>query len=170
MKQVLAFVMITLFAGLLSGCTSGSMSPIGSAVCDVEKVALTGVSQSIAGILNCSAPDAIETSLEQALGNVNFCKTPVQQDSASDTVKALVAGQNWQTIGDIHLPLSQSGAKSLSAAPQGVIGALACPIIVNTVLGYLTSSIRSSWKCSNSASAGTVASAITAACVAAIPF
>ena len=162
------FLVLAIFALGLAGCTSGSMNPVQQAACDVEKVALTSVSQVIAGALNCSAPDAIEANLEVALGNVSFCQTPLQAPSALATVKALAAGQGWQTIGDIKIP--GNGVKSLAVEPQGVVGAIACPIIVNTVLGYMTSSIPSAWKCSASSSAGSVSAAITAACIAAIPF
>jgi hypothetical protein len=165
----LCFAIFTMF--MIAGCTKGSMSPVQSAACDVETAAVGGVAQSIAGILNCSAPDQITASLLTALGNVSFCSTSLQAPSSLAAVKALAAGQSWQTIGDIHLsngkPMS---LKAQDVQAQGVVGAIACPIIVNTVVGYLTSAIPSSWNCSGSANAGSVGSAITAACIAAIPF
>lgn len=161
---------LAMFAFVLAGCTSktGSMDPIKGAACDVETVALTGVAGSISGLLACSGQDAIVASLEQALGNVNFCATPLQSSSAL-SAKAMAVGSGWQTIGDVKIP-KDGGVKSLAVQPQGIVGGLACPIIVNTVIGYLTSSVPSAWKCTSSADAGAVGSAITAACVAAIPF
>jgi len=54
--------------------------------------------------------------------------------------------------------------------PDGVIGNIACPIAVNAALALVTTQIPSSWGCTPGSVTTDLSTALTAACVAAVPF
>lgn len=177
MKFLALFLMATVF---LSGCTktaTGTMNPIQSAGCAVETVVVASAASSVSSILSCSNQSAIAASLTTALGNVNLCATPVASANATAAMIASAkVAPKWSTLGDVTAgDLNGAGsqvsgqAKAQVAKPMGIVGDIACPIVVNTVIGFATSAIPSSWGCTGSASADSVSAALTAACEAAVP-
>ena len=147
MKIVLSLLISLMFVG---GCTSssGSMTPIQAAGCDVESAILGGAATAIATALSCSSVSSVQSSLTTALGNANLCSS---SQVASVTASSLKA------------------AKSAAVKPLGIVGNLACPIAVNTIVGFLSNSIPSAWGCSASTDAASLSTALTAACEAAVP-
>jgi predicted phage tail protein len=59
---------------LKSASVQAALNSVVTAGCGEQTKILTGLSQSIGKTLNCTHPDAIQTSLTAALGNVNLCK------------------------------------------------------------------------------------------------
>lgn len=52
---------------------------------------------------------------------------------------------------------------------QGLVGSLACPIAVNTIIGFLTNSVPTTWGCAQGASVSALVLSLTAACEASVP-
>ena len=129
------------------GCTksTGTMSPIQAAGCDVETAILGGASTAIATALSCTNTSAVQASLTTALGNANLCTAPGVAAISTSSLKA-------------------QKLKSL-----GVIGNLACPIAINTIVGFLSNTVPTGWGCSTTATASALEAALTAACEAAVP-
>lgn len=149
--KCLAVLSLACLGLFLAGCTSsnsGTVTPIQAAGCDVESAILGGAAGAIASALSCTSTSAIQASLTTALGNANLCAAP--------GVAAISAA-------------SMKSAKSAAVKPQGVIGNLACPIAVNTIVGFLSNSVPSAWGCSASASASALAATLTSVCEAAVP-
>ena len=63
-----------------------------------------------------------------------------------------------------------SMATSQAVTPNGPIGSIACPIVVNAAIGLAATKIPSSWECSPTATIATLSTALSAACTAVVPF
>lgn len=157
-----------LFLGLLLmsvACTKsgGSVSPIQQVGCDVESAITGAAGSAIAAAISCSNQAQIASDVQTALGNVNLCNAGI---ASASLVKPA-----WSKVGDVtKQDLDKAkGVKSLDVKPMGVVGNIACPIVVNTLLGFATNSIPSSWGCSASTSASSLAQTIVAACELAVP-
>jgi hypothetical protein len=124
------------------------MSPIQAAGCDVETAILGGAASTIASSLSCTNQSAIQASLTTALGNANLCSNPSVASTSAASLKSAV----------------KSAAK-----PQGIVGNIACPIAINTIVGFLSNSIPSAWGCSAAATATSLEAALTAMCETAVP-
>lgn len=151
---------------LLAGCPkSPVLSPIQSVGCAVEQTVSVDLASAIGTSLQCAHTDAIVQSLNAALGNANLCGTPIPASPAAVTA-ALVAPK-WGKIGDVTP--GDLGKKSLVKA-QGIVGSIACPIVINVVTGFVSNSVPAAWGCvgPNASIAGLIAT-LTAGCVAAIP-
>ena len=156
------------FAGCTKPAPGGSVTPIQSAGCAVETAVVGGAASAVASVLSCSNAAAIQASLTVALGNVSLCATPVPSAPTGATLALIAGAANWHTIGDISagdLEVSKSSVKGV----KGVIGAMVCPLVVNTVVGFGTSLVPTSWGCTGSAAANTLGAALAAACIAAVP-
>jgi hypothetical protein len=141
-------ILILSFVFLFVGCTkNGSVTPIQDAGCQAEQLMTAAAASVVASSLTCSGAAAIQTSLQQALGNANYCASST---AASTQVKT-------------------TALQAKVAQPQGAIATLVCPLAVNVVVGYLSSSVPSAWGCSGSADAGVLGSALSVACLA-IPY
>lgn len=135
MKYVICVIGIL----FLSACTTTnpSLQPIQSVGCDAETAVTTAMAGTIATTLNCSNQAAIQSSLQVALGNVNFCA---------------------------QATAAQAQAKLKKVFSKGIVADLACPIVVNVLIGYGTSSVPTVWGCSTSTNASTLSAALTSAC------
>lgn len=142
-------------------CTkSGTMSPIQSAGCAVESAVTSAAATSIAAALSCTNQAQIATDVQNALGNVNLCATNVAVASLAP---------KYSKVGDVSKQdLDAAKGKNL-IKPMGVVGNIACPIVVNTLLGFATNSIPSSWGCSSSTTASALTATIIAGCEAVVP-
>lgn len=174
--KILLIPVLLAFVGCTSSTTTtpsgGSMSPIQAAGCDVETVLLGGASSAVATALSCSNTTAIQTSFTTALGNANFCATPIPPTTASGSAaKAKTAEPVWTTIGQIPVSALHAGTsvEAKAVKTMGVVGSIACPIAINTVIGFLTNSVPAAWGCSATASAAQLETVLTAACEAAVP-
>lgn len=141
MKKLLILPLF-LFVGCTKTTTS-TLSPIADAGCVVETAVTSGIAGSVATALTCTSVSAIQTSLQAALGNVNLCKTATTAQATAASAKVVTS--------------------------KGLVGNIACPLAVNTVIGYLTNSIPTAWGCSAGATAASLELALTVACEAAIP-
>ena len=164
---------------IICGCTKpapgAALTPIQSAGCAVETDVAMAASESVAATLNCTQQQAIQASLLLAFGNVNMCATPLPASpvAAAPAIAGAKVAPKWAALGDVSAGdlsgAKSSSAKALVAKPFGIVGSIACPIVVNVVLGFATSEIPAAWGCSANAGAATVGSALTAACLAAVP-
>jgi hypothetical protein len=151
MKKIL-FLLTTM--AFLGGCPktatapTGTMSPIQTAGCDVETAILGTAASAVASALSCTGSAAIQASLTVALGNANLCASPIVSGTTMAALK------------------SEASAK---AKPMGVVGNLACPIAINTIVGFLSNSVPTTWGCSATSSASALVSVLTAACESAVP-
>jgi len=147
MKRLMV-VMAFMFTFL--GCTSstptssGTMSPIQAAGCDVETAILGGASTAVGTALSCTNTSAIQASLTTALGNANLCAAPGVAAVTGSAIKAKAVGKL-------------------------VIGNIACPIAINTIVGFLSNTVPTAWGCSATASASSLAATLTTVCEAAVP-
>lgn len=151
-----------------AACTktsTGTVSPIDSAGCAVESVITGALASTIAGAITCSNSTQIASDIQTALGNVNLCSAGL----SSPSVAALTA--KWTKIGDVSKQDidNAKGVKAQVVKPMGIVGVIACPIVVNTLLGYATNSIPTSWGCSSNTSAATLGATIISACEVAVP-
>lgn len=152
-----------------SGTTTVTLTPVGGVVCDIESTVATGLAGSIASALNCTSQSAIVSSLEAALGNANLCGVSTSSSVAQAQIfKAEVAVLNpaWKTLGDIPASaLGQSSAiKSKAVFSKGVIGSIACPIVIETSVGYLSNVVPTGWGCTSSTTMASIESALTTEC------
>jgi hypothetical protein len=175
-KFIIAYAVlaaITMFSGCTKPQPGAALNPVQSAGCAVETAVTTAAAGSIMQALSCTNESAIEANLMTALGNVDMCATPLPAvPAAPSALMSAKALPKFTKIGDItagDLQSAKAQPKALLAKPMGIVGAIACPIVVNTVIGFATSEIPSAWGCSASAGADTVGSALTAACEAAVP-
>lgn len=158
-------------AGLaLAGCSkSPTMTPIQAAGCAVETAIEGGAATALATALSCGNQAAIQASIATALGNANLCKTPIPPAPVSAMSKAAV-GPVWQTIGDVPGSALQSHAvKADAVKAMGVVGNIACPIAINTIVGFLSNSVPSSWSCSAGATASSVEATLVSVCETIVP-
>lgn len=144
MGKYLGFCLVMAFAIFQIGCkTSTPVSPTGQQIgCSVETLVTTAAAGAIASADSCTNVSQIQSDIQGALGSINLC--------ASATVQAqLVALQKKE--GDKY---------------KGIVGNIVCPLATDAVLSLIGSKTPASWGCSGSAS---VAAAISAACIAAVP-
>jgi hypothetical protein len=157
MVKIKMLLICILSLAAFAGCTKsssggGTVTPIQAAGCDIETAILGGASGAISSALSCTNSAAIQASLTTALGNANLCAAP--------GVAAVSSGQ---------MSAAKASMKSAAAKPMGVIGNIACPIAISTIMGFLSNSIPSAWGCSASASAAGVSAALVSVCEAAVP-
>ena len=121
--------------------TTAVLTPLEDVGCSIETAVTGGMASTVASALTCTNVAAIQASLVTAMGNVNICaKAPAVTVQSKGLVKT-----------------------------QGLIGNIACPIAITTVVGFLTNSIPTTWGCSANATVAALTTALTAACEAAIP-
>lgn len=154
---------------VLNACTQkpdpgAILKPIQDAGCAVESAITGGFGSEV--VSACAGTDAIACgqAFQSALGNVNLCQTPLPQQPPQ---VAASPAPVWKKIGDV--PADALKSDKLKAVPMGIVGAIACPIAVNTVLGLLTAQIPPACGCKQSLSASQMGSALLSACVAAVP-
>lgn len=152
MKKLMFSVLMVMMIGCSTTPTNPVLTPIQAVGCDVETAVTTAFAATVATSLACTNQTAIQSSFQTALGNVNFC--------ASSSVSSVTAAQ----IKDAAAKMTSKVAK-----PMGIVGTIVCPIAINTIIGYATAQIPTTWGCSASVSASTVGAALTAACEAAVP-
>lgn len=162
------YLLILAALGILaSGCKSSTPNPVltalDSAVCDVETTITGAVGAAIVNACKGTGTTAAcGAGFQSALGNVNLCAMPLP---------STLAGTGAKTIGSITQSqidaAKKAGVKSL--APMGIVGSIACPIAVNTGMGYLTAQIPLACGCTISLTASEADADLTAACIAAIP-
>ncbi len=166
------FLIMSLAILFLGACTKSGPSPIlqpiADAGCAVESAITGGFGAEV--VSACAGTDAAAcgAAFQTALGNVNLCQAPIPAPPAG-TLKAADAPE-WKRVGDVTFDQLKGKAKASAAVmPQGIIGAIACPMAVQTVLGLLTASIPTACGCTKNLNAGQMGSALIAACVAAVP-
>lgn len=142
----MSMVLLCLMAIGLSSCAwfksapvQAVLQPVVGQICQDQTKALTALAGSVASTLQCANQAQIVTDLTTALGNANVCKY---------AAAPAVAGQ---------------------MKPMGVVGNILCPVAASTVVGFLTSTIPTTWGCTATTSAGAVQSALIAVCEAAVP-
>jgi hypothetical protein len=150
-------------AACTKSSTPGSVTPIQSVGCAVESAVTSAAATTIAASISCSNQAQIATDIQNALGNVNLCAAGVAPAPAA------LVGPKWSKVGDVSKQDLDKAKASKGLAPMGIVGQIACPIVVNTLLGFATNSIPVSWGCSASTSAASLGAVITSACEAAIP-
>ena len=128
------------------GCTKSgsSISPAQAVGCDIESAVVAAEASAVSTLLSCTNVTQVQQDMMTALGNANLCAAPGVAAVSSAQMKSAVSA-------------------------KGVIGSLACPIVVNVLIGYASSAIPSTWGCSTGSSAQSLSAALTAACVAAVP-
>lgn len=154
------------------GCKQNPvLSPIQDAGCAIETAVSGGLAGAVSGALQCSHPDVVAQQLQSAFGNANLCQAPVPAPAQA----ALVAGvaPKFSKVGDVSdadLKAAKSGLHANMVKPQGVVGSVACPIAINAAVGFLSNSVPAAWGCTGpNATISGLVSALTAACVAAVP-
>ena len=158
-----------------SAGTTVTLTPLGGAVCAIESSAAGGIAGSVAGALACSNQAAIVASLEAALGNANLCGASLPAAApAVAGLKAMAVLPQWKTLGDVPasalVKTAVSGQmKAQAVKAMGLVGGIACPIVINTAIGFLSNSVPAAWGCTTSTTIVTVQGALTAACEAAVP-
>lgn len=170
------FRTFAMLAGIVltgTACSSSSSSnpvlvALDSAGCDVEAAITGGIGQSIVSACKgTGTAAACSAAYQTALGNVNLCS--VQVSSAA----ALVAGvKSFKKIGDVtaaDLSKAKGSVKAQVAKPMGLVGSIACPIAVNTIMGYLTAQIPLACGCTVSLTASQADVDLVNACQIAVP-
>lgn len=161
--KFLALILFVFVAACTKTTAPGSLNPIQQVGCDVESAITGAAGSAIASAISCSNQAQVASDIQNALGNVNLCNAGVAVASlASD-------GPKWTKIGDVSKQDIDAAKSSKKLSPMGVIGNVACPIVVNTLLGFATNSIPASWGCSASTSASSLGQTIVSACELAIP-
>lgn len=159
--------------GLTFGCTSTNpaLTPIQQAGCYIETAITGGAAGAVASALTCTNQAAIQASLNTALGNANLCATPVPPAAPATPATQSKVAPKWQTIGDITKDdVAAAGqVQSKAVVAKGVIGNIACPLAINTIVGFLSNSVPSAWGCSQSSSMASLVTALTSACELAVP-
>lgn len=161
---------------VLAGCKSNQPSPIIQPIkdmaCAVEKSVAGGIAQAVASSLTCAHSDVMQADLQAAFGNANMCAAPVPVPAPAPGVASAMAAPMWKTIGDVpgDALKPKDGMKAQDVKPMGIIGSIACPIAVNSAIGFLSNSLPEKWGCTGpNASFAALISAATAACLAAVP-
>ncbi len=171
-------LLLLIGVGLLGfGCSKGSsVSPIAAVGCDIEAAVLGGAAGVIASQLQCSNLSNIQSGLQVALGNLNFCTIPVPAAPApapAAALKAANAAPQWKTLGDVtSAQLSSVKAQAQikgAMKAMGIIGSIACPAFINIAGGYLSNVVPGTWGCSGNVSASVILQALESACIAAVP-
>lgn len=162
------FLSLLVLPLLFVGCTkSPVLSPIQSVGCAVEQTVASDIAVAIAGALQCGQSAEIVNSLTAALGNANLCLTPIPAPPAPAAVVAGLVAPKWGKIGDVTA--GDLGKKPL-VKTQGIVGAIACPIVINTLTGFLSNSVPKAWSCTepNASIAGLIQT-LVATCATAVP-
>ncbi len=141
------FVAVIFIAAFLSSCAwfksapvQAVLQPVVHKACEDETKAINAVVASMDSVLHCKSA---EVCIKAALGNADICKY---------SPAALVAEGK--------------------VAAKGLVGNIVCPVATAAALGFLSNSIPESCGCELTAdvNASAVAAALTAACVAAVPY
>lgn len=162
-------------AVLLTGaaCTSSSspiMTAVNSVGCDVEAAITGSIGSAVVNACKGSASSATcGGAFQSALGNVNLCLAQVPSLAPSFVGVKVFTKVGDVTAGDIANAKAKGGVKANAIKPMGVVGNIACPIAVNTIMGYLTAQIPIACGCTVSLTASQIDTAITSACEAAVP-
>lgn len=104
---------------------------------------------------------AIETGLTQGAAQ-SIALALTCQNQAAIQASLMVA------MGNANLCKMVQPAVS-GQAIKGIVGNIACPIAVNTIIGYLTNSVPATWGCAQGSSVSQLTSVLTQACEAAVP-
>jgi hypothetical protein len=151
------------------------LTPIKATGCAVQQ-AITGAFGAEV-VTECAGTDpaGCGEAFQEALGNVNLCTAPLPQAApapglAPQSVVAVV----WKTVGDVPADALKAkppsgGLKAQALKPQGIVGAIACPIAINAGLGLLTAKVPAACGCKQNLSAGQLGAALSAICVSAVP-
>lgn len=122
----------------------------------------------VCGLFGCSSSSpvasvgcTIETTIATAL--------------TTTIATTLTCTNTTQIQSDIMGAFGKTNLCSKSLAPaevtsKGVIGSLACPIAVNAIMGLAATKIPTSWGCSPTATTAALSTALSAACIAVVPF
>ena len=142
------FLILIISLLFVAGCTKSGgpvMNPIQAAVCDVESVITASAGSLI--VAQCGGTDIVAcgNAMQTALGNANLC---AQAQIANVSKAQMLAGK---------------------AKPEGVVGAIACPIAESAVMGFLTAAIPAACGCTKSMDAGALGALLVSACIAAVP-
>jgi hypothetical protein len=159
MKFVLAFIMMVTVL-VFTGCNKnkGSDTPASGDVaatpapsigCNIEQSIVGAVASGLSSQLGCTNVDAVKTDLLKATGKVNLCASI---KTAQDTVKSVKAQGTGKTIDE-----------------KGIIGDIACPLLVNGLVSVGLSKVPDAWGCSGGTSVDMVKAKVTALCRANIP-
>lgn len=174
MKKLILFFALSFLCIGLTGCPGSSgtnpiLTPIQDVGCAVESAITGGFGSLVVAQCGGTNTAACGAAFQSALGNVNLCTTPLPQATAQAAVAKDATG-GWKTVGDIPASaLSTPGVQSKAVKPMGIVGGIACPIAVNTVMGVLTAQIPAACGCTTNLSASAISGLLTQACVAAIP-
>ncbi len=164
----------------LTGCPpkAGAPSPIlqvvSTVVCPVEQAIASPlglyVAQQCAGdqSLDSSGYSNCGAAFLSALGAVDLCNQPVPASAQTPEMKALVSVHpEWKVIGDIPasaLKGAQGQVIKQAVSKMGIISGIVCPLVVPTILGFLTPVLPPACKCTQSLSSGTINSGLSLAC------
>lgn len=163
MKLILGLTLI-FFIGCTKSQPTPVITPIKDIACAVEKAISGGLGATIASNLSCTHPDLVSADLQAAFGNANMCATPI---ATSSLLKSAAA---WKTIGDIPAEALKPKAIKSEAQVQGIIGALVCPMAVQSPVGFLSNSVPAKWGCTGpNASFQGLVSALISACTVVVP-
>lgn len=139
------------------------MTALNSAGCDVESAITSTIGGAVLSACQGSGTAAAcGAAFQTSLGNVNLCAAGIPAASLSKDAK-------WTKVGDVTAGDLSQGKGKAKLSTMGVVGAIACPIAVNTIMGYLTSQIPLACGCTVSLTASQADQAIVAACEAAVP-
>jgi len=160
-------IFCAILAIALSACHSPILQPVESLGCGVESAITEGFGSEVVSQCGGTDPAACGQAFQAALGNVNLCAAPLPAPPAQLT-QSFVSG--WKKVGDVPKEaLKSSGMKAQAFTTQGIVGSIACPIAINTVLGLLTGVIPKACGCTKNLSASQLGDALGAACVATVP-
>lgn len=172
MKRILILagaLMLAVGCKTSSTSTNPVLTAIESAGCDVES-AVTGAigTAVVSACKGTGTAAACGAAFQTSLGNVNFCAIPLP---ATASVALLANPAVWKKLGDIPASALKStgGVKPQNMSPMGLVGNIACPIGINTSMGYLTAQIPLACGCTISLTASQIDSDLTTACEAAVP-
>lgn len=125
------------------GCKSTAPTGSGGAIgCSVETIVTTAAAGAIAAADSCTNVSQIQTDIQAALGSINMCAAAAVQTQMVSLKK-------------------KQGDKF-----QGIVGSIVCPLATDAIMSLIGTKTPATWGCSGSAS---VSSAISAACIAAVP-
>lgn len=170
MKLILALISCV-FVLSCSKSTSPVLTPIQDAGCAIETAVSGGLAGAVSTALSCTNPQVVAQQLQSAFGNANLCSAPVPAPAA----QAMVAGAQpkYSKVGDVSasdLNAAKAGLHANLVKAQGVVGSVACPIAINAAVGFLSNSVPAAWGCSGpNATISGLVSALTTACIAAVP-
>jgi hypothetical protein len=110
------------------------------------------------------SPGPIVCSIEQSMAD-GLASTLAQslQCSAKDVISKDLLG----VLGKANLCVSSEQGK---APMKGIIGSIACPLVVDSALGLVNAQIPAAWSCKLSKAPGTVGELLNTACQSLVKF